>query len=152
MFVAGPNQTFDHLVTAINTSFGRWDHAHLHAFQFTDGTIVGPLDAWDAPPEGALHSETTKLRRLALGEQFLFQFDFGDNWIHVCTVGDTKVDPEVELGGTPFLPWAVYGAGEIPDQYGARWLGDEDLDAPPPPDPEGEDLRALLDQMPRTDG
>jgi len=38
------------------------------------------------------------LGQLALGEQFAYVFDFGDQWEHLCTVGPIRIDPLQTLG------------------------------------------------------
>jgi hypothetical protein len=30
---------------------------------------------------------------VTLGEQFVYEFDFGDSWTHLCTVAPTRIDP-----------------------------------------------------------
>jgi hypothetical protein len=44
------------------------------------------------------------LSALSLGEQFVYEFDFGDSWTHLCTVGPARIDPESELGITTPVP------------------------------------------------
>ena len=39
------------------------------------------------------------LGRLTLGEQSEFQF--GDSWTHLCTVGAERIDPLMQLGIVP---------------------------------------------------
>jgi hypothetical protein len=65
----------------------------------------------------------TKLNTLALGERFAFEFDLGDGWTHLCTVGDESIDPVEAFGITPREPLPYFECGAIPDQYG-RESGD----------------------------
>jgi hypothetical protein len=67
----------------------------------------------------------TKLSTLSLGEQFVYEFDFGDGWTHLCTVGSVRIDPEAERGIVPGGPLPYWGWGTIPDQYGRRWADDD---------------------------
>lgn len=85
----------------------------------------------------------TNLSRLQLGEQFLYVFDFGDDWTHLCTVGGERVDPLETLGIVPAGPLPYWGWGEVPDQYRRRWDGD-DGESPIPSDPGVSDLPPLL--------
>ena len=62
--------------------------------------------------------------------------------MHLCTVADRRVDPLDQLGIVPDRPLPCWGWGDIPDQYGRRWDGD-DGEAPPPPDPALRDLPPL---------
>jgi len=77
-----------------------------------------------------------------LGEQFLYTFDLGDDWAHLCTVGLERIDPEEALGIRPDAPLAYWGWGTIPDQYGRRWDSD-DGEGRLPRDPRGADLPPL---------
>ncbi|GGL21600.1 IS1096 element passenger TnpR family protein [Mangrovihabitans endophyticus] len=131
-FAAARSHTFDQLATAIDLAFARWDLAHMHSFTLADGTPVTPLDLWDGDaPEGSIDSEATRLSRLAAGEQFAYLFDFGDDWTHLCTVAEHRIDPEDTLGAVPPEPTPFYGLGDLPDQYQRRWPGDDGDSAPP---------------------
>ena len=69
-------------------------------------------------------------------------FDFGDDWTHLCTVGDLRVDPLAVLGIIPLVPLPYWGWGDIPDQYRRLWDGD-DGESDPPEDPGLSDLPPL---------
>jgi hypothetical protein len=139
VFAAAPSHTFADLADAIDTAFARWDRAHLNEFRLADETRIGLPDA-DWGEDEILDERTTKLSTLAPGEQFLYVFDFGDGWHHLCTVGDAKIDPLDELGIKPAAPLPYWGWGDVPDQYGRRWAGDDGSDGPVPPDPRRTDL------------
>lgn len=136
--VLPPGTTFDALADAINFSFARWDLGHLHSFTLADGTLVAdktftenlitsPMSETirrSAPP-------STPVKRLVKkGDQFLFVFDFGDDWTHCCTVTGTA-DPYEVLGAVPEAPMAYWGWGDLPDQYGRRWAEDDGESEPP---------------------
>lgn len=145
VMLARPGMTFRMLADAVNDAFARWDLSHLHAFTLADGTritIKGPWDDdWNEPE---LDDTREKLTRLSLGEQFVYEFDFGDGWMHLCTVADEKVDPHEVYGEAPDRPVAYFGWGAIPDQYDRRWDGDDGQSPPPPaPDPPLSDLPDL---------
>jgi hypothetical protein len=74
---------------------------------------------WDEDDD-ALDVSTTKPSRLGPGDEFLYVFDFGDDWHHLCTVGSEKVDPLEVLGIRPAAPLPYFGWGDLPDQYGRR--------------------------------
>ena len=61
---------------------------------------------------------------------------------HLCTVGDSPLDPIETLGSVPDRPLPYFGWGAIPDQYGRAW-GADDGETPLPPDPELKDLPPL---------
>lgn len=132
------------LAEAIDDAFARWDRAHLHVFDFADGAMVTRTDWWDDFPQGVevLDGRQTKLSRLSPGEQFVYEFDLGDGWTHLCTVGEQRIDPFEMLGIEPERPLPYWGWGVIPDQYGRRWDGD-DGESPLPPDPGRADLPPL---------
>ena len=83
------------------------------------------------------HSRTpgrSSLSRLRPGEQFVYVFDLGDDWAHLCTVGAQRIDPVEALGILPGKPLPYWGWGDIPDQYRRQWDGD-DGESPQPTDP-----------------
>lgn len=141
IFAANRNHRFSQLAEAIDTAFARWDRAHLCKFELSDGRAIGQPE-FDDFDQGFLDAAATKLSTLSLGEQFVYEFDFGDGWTHLCTVGPELIEPEDELGIVPRSPLAYLGWGDIPDQYGRRWIDDED-DGTEPPDPELSDLPPL---------
>lgn len=150
--VARRTFTFRQLADAINDAFGRWDRAHLHLFDVGD-TLIVPLDRWDDPPRRAV-DDSANLSMLELGQQFVFEFDLGDSWEHLCTVGPQRVDPAGVLGIEPDRPLPAFGWGDLPDQYGRRFRGDDGAgDIPAPPDPPLGDLPPLRPYWgPRGDG
>jgi pRiA4b ORF-3-like protein len=142
IFAAARTHTFAQLASAIDNAFARWDRAHLHEFTLPDGTrLTTPhLDWEDGPP--ALDDRRIKLSRLTGGEQFLYVFDFGDDWTHLCTVDPTRIDPLDSLGIAPDGPLPYWGWGDLPDQYRRCWDAD-DHSSPLPPDPRLADLPPL---------
>ena len=142
VFAAEGSHTFLDLAEAIDDGFARWDRSHLHEFVLADGTRLSDPDPDEDEPDSVLDDGLTELSRLERGEQFVYVFDLGDDWAHLCTVGDRWIDPVEELGFTPETPLPYAGWGEIPDQYGRRWE-DDDGESPPPADPGRADLPAL---------
>ncbi len=141
VFAAARSHTFSQLADAIDDAFARWDRAHLMTFELADGTrLERPDPTWDEPE--AEDATRTRLSRLRPGEQFAYEFDFGDSWTHLCAVGPHRIDPLEELGITPDQPMPYWGWGTLPDQYGRRWA-DDDSDGTPPPDPGVESLPPL---------
>ena len=151
ILAASRTHTFAQLADAIDDAFARWDRAHLHAFTLSDGTrLETPYEDWeDGPP--ALDDRRTRLGRLRLGEQFAYVFDFGDDWTHLCTVGEERVDPDEVLGIVPSDPLPFWGWGDLPDQYRRRWDGD-DGESQPPKDPGRSDLPPLRPWWGRQNG
>lgn len=144
VFAAARSHTFWQLAHAIDTGFARWDLAHMHMFTLADQTPVTALEQWDGEaPDGSIDSHTTKLGKLGPGEQFAYVFDFGDDWAHLCTIDEQKIDPLDTIGITPATPTAYWGWGDLPDQYERRWA-DDDGETPPPKPP----TRPLTDLPP----
>ncbi len=84
-----------------------------HEFRRKDETRIGiPDDEGWEDAEEILDYRKTKLSRHALGEQFSYTFDFGDGWLHLCTVRPAKIDPLEALGIVPDLPLPYFGANE----------------------------------------
>ena len=138
ILAAARTHTFADLAEAIDDAFARWDRAHLYEFRLLDGTRIG-LPEHDWCEEACLDGRRTKLSRLETGADFLYVFDFGDGWHHLCTVGKQRIDPLDELGIVPTKPLPHWGWGEIPDQYGRRWAED-DGESAVPPNPRRTDL------------
>ena len=138
LFAASSNHTFDLLAAAINDAFARWDRSHLHEFELNDGTRIGIADLDD---DALLDERRLNLSRLKLGDQFIYVFDLGDDWAHLCTVDRSSIDPIETLGTVPREPVPYFGWGDIPDQYGREW--NDDGDAQMPADPELRDLPPL---------
>lgn len=92
-----------------------------------------------------LDERTTKLSTLSAGDKFLYVFDFGDGWHHLCTVGETKIDPLDELGIKPAAPLRYWGWGDVPDQHGRGWAGDDGSGRLVPPDPRRSDPPPFFD-------
>lgn len=134
--------TFAALAGAIDDAFARWDRAHLHEFRLADGTRLTTPYGDEDELGPSLDDRRATASRLRPDEQFLYTFDLGDDWTHLCTVRPERIDPQVELGVVPDAPLAYWGWGTIPDQYGRRWEAD-DGEGVPPPDPHGADLPPL---------
>jgi hypothetical protein len=145
IFAAARSHTFEQLSTAIDDAFARWDRSHLSAFMFPGDLRIQALTPFWDDVEGVkvLDAARTRISRLGPGEQFAYEFDFGDSWMHLCTVGEERIDPADTLGIVPAHPLSYWGWGDIPDQYGRRWDGD-DGESAVPPDPGMLDLPPLL--------
>ena len=142
LFAAARSHTFAQLGRAIDATFARWDLAHLHEFRLADGTrLTTPYVDWEELGP-AIDDRHARLSRVGLGDQFLYVFDFGDDWTHLCTVGPERIDPLETLGMVPAEPLPFFGWGDIPDQYRRRWDGD-DGESRPPEDPGLADLPPL---------
>lgn len=140
IFAAARSHTFADLARSIDDAFARWDRAHLYEFVLEDRQrIARPNSEWDEPDDPVLDGGLTKLSRLNPSEQFVYVFDLGDGWHHICTVGHERIDPADTLGIIPERPLPYWGWGDIPDQYGRRFDGD-DGEGPVPPDPRRTDL------------
>lgn len=141
LFAAARSHSYAQLATSINDAFARWDRSHLHEFQLADGTRIGRPDP-DIDSDNVLDETREDLSKLGVAQQFIYAFDFGDDWTHLCTVVEAGIDPHEVLGLVPNAPLPYFGWGNIPDQYGRAWA-DEDPESPPPLDPELTDLPPL---------
>ncbi|MGI8796480.1 MAG: IS1096 element passenger TnpR family protein [Acidimicrobiia bacterium] len=139
VFGAARAHTFAELADAIDGAFARWDRAHLREFRLADNRRIGRPDPDAAEASAALDERTTKLSLLAARDRFLYVFDFGDGWHHLCTVAEHRIDPHETLGTMPDSPMPYFGWGELPDQYGRRFA-DDDLESVVPPNPRRRDL------------
>jgi Plasmid pRiA4b ORF-3-like protein len=117
VFAVGPSVSFERFAEAINVAFGRWDFSHLHRFELAEGQRLGFPDLDFEPPGWVDHA--AKLGSLiGPGDEFVFVFDFGDDWRHECRVLTEKLDPREEFGEVPRAPVVLWGWGWLPDQYG----------------------------------
>ncbi len=142
IFAAARTQTFADLARAIDDAFARWDRAHLHMFDLGGPAGVLIDQNWEDPPDESRVDDAVTLGVLKPGQQFVYVFDLGDNWTHLCTVGAERIDPMDTLGVTPQQPTPYWGWGTLPDQYRRQWDGD-DGNTPQPPDPDLADLPPL---------
>jgi hypothetical protein len=133
VFAAARSHTFVALATALDDAFSRWDRAHLHEFRLADGTRLTTPYGDDDELGPSLDDRRTRLSRLRPGEQFLYTFDLGDDWTHLCTVGPDRVDPVEALGIVPEVPLAYWGWGAMPDDDGEHRLPRDSRGADLPP-------------------
>ena len=126
LFLVGPRHTLEDLAVAIDLAFARWDLAHLHMFEFSDGRRYALPDE-EYGQEFIDYRTALVSTQAKKGEPFRYVFDFGDEWLHSCVVTATGVDPEEAAGIVPRNPIPIWGWGWIPDQHGRRTeTGDEE--------------------------
>ena len=133
VFAVGPSHTFMDLADSVNEAFARWDRSHPSVSTLADGRVVADLETGaemaesiGGPIWAPLDIDTAKVASVVEpGAEFQFTFDFGDDWIHRCVVGEEKIDPLDVLGMRPKAPLPYWGWGNIPDQYGRRWAGED---------------------------
>jgi hypothetical protein len=113
IFAVARSHKFSQLADAIDTAFARWDRSHLYKFELADGRLIGQAE-FDDFDLGFIDGAATTLSTLALGEQFVGEFDFGDSRTHLCTVGPARIDPESEVGIVPRSPIPYWGWGRSP--------------------------------------
>jgi hypothetical protein len=122
----------------IYKGFVRWDRAHIPEFQLGDGTRIGTPGP-EMDDDEVLDENREHLSNLKASQQFIYVFDYGDDWTHLCTVVEADIDPHEVLGVVPIVPLPYFGWENIPDQYG-RASAEEDTEGPTPLDPELRDL------------
>jgi len=116
--LVSPDHTLAEFAEAIDVAFARWDHSHLHLFDF--GDVGSFMLGGDDENEDVPDSSATRLRSIKLqpGNSFTYIYDLGDEWRHDCEVEASDVDPEEAYGRAPEKPVPLWGWGTIPDQYG----------------------------------
>jgi hypothetical protein len=123
IMMVGPRHTFAALAEAIDAAFARWDLGHLHGFELADGRLLGIRAA--EMGDGWLDDDAVKVAAtVSPGDEFVYTFDFGDDWRHRCLVLPDRVDPREEYGPPPQRPVPLLGWGWIPDQYGRETFED----------------------------
>ena len=141
LFAAAVSHSYAQLANAIDDAFARWYRSHLHEFELPDGTRIGTPDR-ESDNEDVLDESRENLSGLHAAQQFIYVFDFGDDWTHLCTVVDANIDPRDTVGLVPKVPLPYFGWGNIPDQFGRTWAGEE-TESSTPLDPELTDLPPL---------
>jgi hypothetical protein len=56
--------------------------------------------------------------RFGQGYTFEYMFDFGDEWMHECSVVEDDLDPTELFDEEPTAPVSIWGWGQMPDQDG----------------------------------
>lgn len=133
IFAVAPSHTFLDLADAIDDAFARWDRSHLSVFTLADGRVITDDETGQemasssfGPVVSSVDIASAKVgRMLSPSAEFQYTFDLGDNWVHRCVIGERKIDPLDELGIVPDKPLPFWGWGNIPDQYGRTWAGDD---------------------------
>jgi hypothetical protein len=135
IFAVSTAHSLHDLAEAIDDGFARWDRSHLHEFELLDGRRATEHRHLDDVEPGIADADTVTVGEfLTPGQEFVYTFDLGDNWRHLCTVAGEPIDPEREVGIVPRLPCPYWGWGVIPDPYGRMWDGDDgETPVPPPP-------------------
>jgi hypothetical protein len=141
LLAAARSHSYAQLATAIDDAFARWDRSHLHGFELADGTRIGKPDP-EMDDDDVLDETREHLAQLQAFSQFSNVFDFGDDWTHLCTVVEARIDSRDVVGLIPNVPLPYFGWGCIPDQYGRAWA-EEDAEAQPMLDPNLTDLPPL---------
>src|SRR6266702_3582441 len=135
IIAAARSHTFKQLAGAIDDAFARGDRSRLQEFTLTGQTrLRRPDPDWEIEGEITGDYQRARLSRLRPGEQFVYVFDLGDDWAHLCTAGAQQIDPVEAPGILPGKPLPYRGWGDIPGQYRRRRAGD-DGESPQPPDP-----------------
>jgi hypothetical protein len=120
IFAAARTHTFEQLADVIDDAFARWDRSHLQEFTLDDRTrLCIPDPDWEIEGEKTEDFRRAKLSRLHPGEQFVYVFDLGDDWAHLCTVGPERIDPVETLRILPDPPCRTGGGATSPTSTAA---------------------------------
>jgi hypothetical protein len=152
-FAVRADVTFQSLHEVLQVAFS-WRNYHLFEFEIAGETIglPGPED----PAPVARDPRFTRLRDvLAVGEQFLYRYDFGDDWLHLikverkqpadpsavypcCMAGERSAPPEDSGGPDGYSEIVeILSDPTHPERESTqRWAGDDF-------DPEGFDLASV---------
>lgn len=129
----------------LQAAFG-WTDAHLHEYVVEEHTY-GMLDNVHVQEDAAdfgqeiLDERKPKLQRLVFpGQQFTYQYDFGDSWMHAITVEKIEQRPE-KLGSA----WIIDGQRSRPPEDVGGIYGYENFLATIKRKPKTQEVRALLD-------
>lgn len=99
-----------------------WDVAHMHEFRIKHHRISELFDEVDDQwADGVIDSKTVMVGlTVSKGDKFIYEYDFGDSWVH-----EIKVEKVFEAEESVFYPTCIDGAmacppedcGSIPGYY-----------------------------------
>ena len=109
--------TLRELHAAIQGAMG-WQDYHLHMFEIGDRRFEIPENDIMGPEERYEDERKHKLRALiSAGAQFLYVYDFGDDWNHSVTVEDVITpDSEQDRPAGRYRPLCIGGARACPPE------------------------------------
>jgi hypothetical protein len=116
-----------------------WQDYHLHMFEIDGKRFEVPENDKFGPEDGyADERKQTLAKILTKGMEFLYVYDFGDNWKHLVTVEDIAAPASARQ----FLPRCIAGERACPpEDCGGDYRYPEFLDALADPDhPEHRDM------------
>jgi hypothetical protein len=144
LFAAARAMTFGQFAAAIDDAFGRWDLAHLHTVELTDGTLlIGPGDNWDDPPQAVRSSAATGRSCPAWPWASSSPTPSTSATTGpICARSAISSSIRTRRSGGAGPAGGVLGWGSLPDQYGRRF-DEDDGETPVPSDPRGSDLPAI---------
>ncbi len=123
-----------------------WTNSHLYEFTVADQTYRAAYIEHEFPGEDFLDASSVTLRALGLraGSRFIYEYDFGDSWMHEIVVDRVEVPefaiyyPRCTGGSRAAPPESSGGAGGFEDVLTAlsdpahlehvaarTWVGDE---------------------------
>src|SRR6266542_3848689 len=139
------DQTLAELGEAIPDAF-RFDDDHLWSFFLSGKRWDTSTEYTRIQEERGRPADRLRVRDAPAGREFLFLFDYGDEWQFGVKLARTA---EVEPGAT--YPRLVASHGEAPPQYPdlEDWDDDEDEDEDEDEDYEDEDEAAYLEERER---
>jgi hypothetical protein len=83
-----------------------WENIHLYKFKINGKSYSSPDDEY-ANADASNMTKNVRLSDILLQEQFVYVYDFGDNWIHIITIEKLEqVDEE------DFIPICISAIGE----------------------------------------
>ena len=90
-----------------------WTNSHLHQFQIGDSRYALCDPAFDDWSEDTQDEDLITLEQAApfVGVEFLYEYDFGDNWVH-----SVKVEAIRESETTAFRPRCLAGERSCPPE------------------------------------
>ncbi len=133
------NLTLAGLHIVIQMAMG-WNDSHLHEFEIGEVRYTGYHPFEDFDDTGEDDSKISLAKAIGKRKKFLYQYDFGDSWMHtivvekvipvlekpiVCTDGEMACPPE-DCGGLEgyYEQLAILNDKEHPDHAEvAEWMG-----------------------------
>jgi Plasmid pRiA4b ORF-3-like protein len=117
--------TLDTLHEVLQVVMG-WEDSHMHAFRVGKIEFGDPESDADAPIRSEMTATIDELARLTRRKPTLYEYDFGDSWVHEILIEPEQDEPNLARRRAT-IAWCVGGARACPPEDCGGAPGYEDL-------------------------
>ncbi len=116
-----------------------WQDSHLHGFEIKNKRyVMADIDDWGDFPDDLIEDGVKITKLLEVGDTFVYQYDYGDDWRHlvvleavysagsvlvhsVCLGGERSCPPE-DVGGVPGYEYFLEAVGDASHEEHENYL------------------------------